>query len=77
MTRTGYSCAYLRRKTKHGCPVDVEHYCSADHRCEVCKARRKTRIVDPMSCHKHCCSFKTLADFHRRPARPETEVELL
>ncbi|HNW12208.1 MAG TPA: hypothetical protein PKI71_12670 [Candidatus Rifleibacterium sp.] len=71
MTRTGYSCAYLRRKTRHGCQVGIEHYCIAP------RPSQAVIIVDPMSCNAGCSFFTTLADFHRRPARPETGVELL
>ncbi len=66
MTRTGYSCYHLRRKTRHGCTASIEHWCSATG-----------KLIDPMSCNAGCSFFTTLADFHRRPARPETGVELL
>jgi len=66
MTRTGYSCAYMRRRNKHGCTQSVEHYCSATG-----------KYIYPHSCHRHCDKFRTLASSHRRPARAKLEVELL
>ena len=65
MTRTGYSCSYMRRKSKPSCPAATCHWCS-----ETC------RIIDPMTCHKNCEKFKTLAELHKRPG-PRIEVELL
>lgn len=49
MTRTGYSCAHMRRKNKPGCSADTVHWCS-----EKCK------LIDPMTCHKSCDSFATI-----------------
>lgn len=65
MTRTGYSCAHLRRKTKHGCRRDIEHWCNATG-----------SVIDPMTCQTGCLKFRTLADLRRR-FYPKTEVELL
>jgi hypothetical protein len=65
MTRTGYSCSYMRRKVKPGCPAATDHWCS-----EFCK------YIDPMTCQTGCPKFRTLADLHRR-FYPKTEVELL
>jgi hypothetical protein len=65
MTRTGYSCAFMRRKTKPSCPAATDHWCS-----EQC------RYIDPMTCHVGCKAFSTIADRHKRP-QPKTGVELL
>ena len=66
MTRTGYSCTHLRRKVKHGCQSDIEHWCNATG----C-------IIDPMSCNKRCNCFRTLADQHRPTRAKKLEDELL
>jgi len=65
MTRTGYSCQFMRRKSKPRCPAAICHWCS-----DQCK------FIDPMTCHVDCPHFQTLADQHRRP-QPKTGVELL
>lgn len=65
MTRTGYSCAFMRRKVKPGCPAATDHWCS-----EFCK------YIDPMTCQTSCPKFRTLADLHRRFC-PRMGVELL
>ncbi len=65
MTRTGYSCAFMRRKSKPGCPSTINHWCS-----EFCK------FIDPMTCQAECYKFRILADLHRRSI-PKMEVELL
>lgn len=65
MTRTGYSCMFMRRKVKPGCPAATDHWCS-----EFCK------YIDPMTCQTSCPKFRTLADLHRR-VYPKTGVELL
>ena len=65
MTRTGYSCQFMRRKSKPRCPAAIWHWCS-----DMC------RFIDPMTCHVDCHRFLTLADHHRRP-QPRMEVELL
>jgi hypothetical protein len=63
MTRTGYSCAFMRRKNKHGCSAAVWHWCS-----EIC------RIIDPMTCHHDCPKFAALADKYRRPKTMGVEL---
>lgn len=65
MTRTGYSCASMRRKNKPGCSSVDEHYCS-----------ESGKRIDPMSCHVKCETFKPLACWYKRPVKKE-EVELL
>jgi hypothetical protein len=65
MTRTGYSCEHVRRKLKHGCRRDIEHWCNATG-----------SVINPMTCHKSCERFKTLAELHKRPG-PRIEAELL
>ena len=64
MTYTGYSCAYMRRKSKHGCPDAVEHYCTENG-----------KIIDPMSCHKRCKRFERLVSW--RKLNKKMGVELL
>jgi hypothetical protein len=66
MTRTGYSCTHLRRRTKHGCQSDIEHWCNATG----C-------VIDPMSCNQRCNKFRTLADQHRPAKTKKLEDELL
>lgn len=65
MTRTGYSCAFMRRKSKPGCPSTISHWCS-----EFCK------FIDPMTCQTGCLKFRTLTGLHLR-FYPKTGVELL
>jgi len=65
MTRTGYSCQFMRRMPKRGCPADISHWC-----------REKCIFIDPICCHVDCPKFQTLADKHRRPAS-KIGVELL
>jgi hypothetical protein len=55
MTRTGYSCYHLRRKTRHGCTASIEHWCSATG-----------KIVDPMSCNRQCRQYSTIAAGYRK-----------
>ena len=64
MTRTGYSCEYMRRKNKPGCSATDEHYCI-----------ETGRRVDPMSCNKDCNKFKPLCGRWRR-AKKDDEVIL-
>ena len=66
MTRTGYSCANLRRKVKHGCQCDIEHWCNATG-----------WIIEPMTCKHGCDKFRTLADQHRPAKSKKLEDELL